>query len=243
MELDKQAKEEIEVFASFAELCPLLIDPGTIEKQQDGDPDIRCLLTDGTEMYFELTEIVDPDLARNHEIVAGQHARLQDYVSSLSVEDRDAFDSKYSGTMFHVIFKEPSSNSARSSASQALIEHLVASNLKNERYIPIPENKAFRSLQSVQAHQYDFNGAAFTVSGGIAFKIPAVERIKTKFNMSFSAKLTIHLLVYTSKQPVLAYDTWLPPVIEYVEKELKESCFQKVWVFDHRHENIILEYL
>lgn len=240
--LSAQDKKELAVFAEFARLCPLGIKLGSLEKRPVGEPDIRCVLHDDSELNFELTEIIDSAAARNQQLVQHELTLFEDYLSRRSEEVQRRFHATYSGAMFHVTFHPKSSRGARSKAGPALVDYLCSADFSKETFLIIPTKPEFKAIATVQIHRYDFSGAEFTVSGGGALSIPVNEAIRAKFAMRFASSRRTHLLAYTDRVSSVAYDAWLPRLVPLLEREMSNSCFEKVWVFDYRHNCIIFEY-
>lgn len=62
--LVEQQKEELAVFKNFMRVCEYPIAEGSVELQFPLKPDIFCRLQTGVTIEFELTNSIDPDLAR-----------------------------------------------------------------------------------------------------------------------------------------------------------------------------------
>ncbi len=230
------------MFNGFLKVCPLPLDPDSIVKQPVGEPDIRCALRDGTEIFFELTEVLDPKVARNHDAVGQANSRMYELVAELPEPDRVQFDKMHAGTTFHIVFESEASAPARDAASQALLNHLCSLPVADGELVVLPKARRFRAIRHVEANRYNTRGVSFTISGGGAFGIPAVDAVRAKFQLRFDAAHRVELLVYTFRAASIAYDTWVPKLIDFVGRELRNSCFQRVWVYDHRHPKLLSVY-
>ena len=67
---------------------------------------------------------------------------------------------------------------------------------------------------------------------------PSATEIKTKFSKQYSTNHPLHLLAFIDLNPMLPDHIWLPNVLEYTERNIKQSQFEKVWIFDFQKKKI-----
>ena len=75
-ETSKGADTEIPIFLEFAAAANLLIDAQSVEKRMPPDPDIRCRLSTGELVAYELVEICDQNIAKDK--INGSYIRTSD---------------------------------------------------------------------------------------------------------------------------------------------------------------------
>ena len=54
-----RAEREREIFATFAEVAPFTVLPGSIKSRNPPEPDILCQIENQGPVGFELTELID----------------------------------------------------------------------------------------------------------------------------------------------------------------------------------------
>lgn len=65
MSQERKEKRELQIFQNFAKRSSLDIIPDSIENRPPPEPDIRCQLSDGETVAFELKELCEPSMAQD----------------------------------------------------------------------------------------------------------------------------------------------------------------------------------
>ena len=87
----KSAKE-IEIFRKFAAVSGLDIDMSSVEGRAPPEPDILCRSTEGKDIAFELTELIDQSHMERMAMVLNTKSALERYFrEALTQFDHDKF--------------------------------------------------------------------------------------------------------------------------------------------------------
>lgn len=239
---EQKEQQERVVFAGFAKICPLSIVPGSIQNRKPPQPDIRCSLANGVELAFELTEILDQSLAARR---GGIENASEEFDHLVAVLPEDSFvKQRYRDAVFRVILDDGSLGSRRSVV--ALLEHLgdprALLRIGKNEFVRLPADPKLRPIRSVSMERGRRDGPHFVVQVGGGFMNPAERTISDKFARSYNTDVPIELLVYLDRQPQTGHDAWLHSLAKFLEESVGKSQFQRVWVYDHRHERILLVY-
>lgn len=107
-----------------------------------------------------------------------------------------------------------------------------------------PDKKLEKILEYVHIKRDNFNGLRFDIKPPPKwFSNPVVERIKTKFlDKTYKTEGRTELLCYYELQPELPKDRWLPEVKDFVNTNLKNSIFHRVWIYSVTRNKTIYVY-
>ena len=185
---DKQSLRELEIFSLFTEVCSLAIQPGSIEKRNPPEPDIRCNISGEGLVAFEMVESIDPGFARQVADIELQ-TQLTDAFQNLSPAVRSELESRLGNAWVTVLF------------------HLQTSKQKRKDAIP----RILKSLQQVSPSfmgiQLPEDGLSQVVEGLIVVRGNSSGDL-TSINLQADG-LVIQRLTLSSKN--LARSTPLPP--------------------------------
>ncbi|MFH1094387.1 MAG: hypothetical protein V1739_09610 [Candidatus Omnitrophota bacterium] len=79
-----------------------------------------------------------------------------------------------------------------------------------------------------------------SLQGGFFSDDLCLERIAKKFGKKYSNGCD--LLVYFDLQPVVAEESWLPQVQNFIRENIKNSSFKRVWIYSIPQEKIMFVY-
>lgn len=106
--IDHQSQRELSVFMKFARVYPNGINLDSIEKRNNREPDIFCTLQDKRPMAFELTEIIDENLARTLWSNVNISVKLQKMQSTAKLSIMNNFaDADISITFYETVPTKP----------------------------------------------------------------------------------------------------------------------------------------
>lgn len=236
----KQAFAELVTFRRFADVCPVAIDPVSIEKRDPPEPDIVCRFAEsGEEVAFELVEIIDQDWAR---LTSGQFreaAALRAAYESASGGLRVALDSQLHNALVYVEFRPGLASQERKEAVP-LILHELSSLPAHQTGIwrPGPGTLLATTLRSITISRGEFHGPQFDVEAVSFIGDPTVQRIRSKWRKSYSTSRPIELLAFYELQPLMPVDIWKSHLDSFVQVAWNSGPFRRVWLFDVSSESI-----
>lgn len=231
-----QIQAELEIFREFA-ASRGDIDLSSIEKREAPAPDIQCILVDGSQLAFELTQLVDDQsIARPMSDDSRFRSRLNKERTRLQVQLQPKF-----GNALIAIW--PSTLSRSHSAIPRLLSWLaqqprgIAGDLNLEQDPEIKQH--FHRVTVDRYSSLQSHGPFFTVrpAPGGSYGDPTVEGIRKKFCKSYTTNVPIELLAFLHLQPTPLLPTWLETQMEFIRQGLSSSPFQRVWIyscFKHR---------
>lgn len=235
---DRQAEAELAVFQAFALVCPLLIRPESIEKRPTPEPDILCHVEGQGAVAFELTQIVDQDVARRFSSKIGLQPRLRELCQELPAADQ----AKIKGIDVFVAFREGASQRRKERIAPKIIAWLTRARPSLWGDIPIPD-AARDVVRGVKILRGDSALPQFEVSGSGECGDDTVARIVTKLARSYGGLCPKELLAYHGgMQGVHPPDGWKADLNDMLARRLPASPFRRVWVFDQASRSIMYVY-
>lgn len=231
-----QIQAELEIFREFAASLGD-IDLSSIERRADPEPDIRCVLVDGSQLAFELTQLVD-DLSVARPM--GEDSRFRSRLDKERARLQGQLQPKFGNALIAIW---PSSLSRSHSAIPRLLSwlvqqpHGIAGDLNLEQAPEIKQH--FRRVTIDRRSSFQSCGPFFTirpVPGG-SYGDPTVDGIRKKFCKSYTTDVPIELLAFLHLQPTPLLPTWLETQMGFIRQGLSSSPFQRVWLyscFEHR---------
>jgi hypothetical protein len=237
---DEQSRKELEIFSFFAEVCPLAIQPDSIEKRTPPEPDILCGTNREGPVAFEMIESIDPEFARQVTDIELQ-SLLHDAYQRLPMNVRSDLENRLGNARVTVIFHPEVSKQRRKNTIPIILESLQQ---VSPSFIGIHPSKA--GLSKVVEGVIVVRGNS---SGGPHFDQPPsgwlddpmLDLVKQKFGKSYASSAPIELLVHYELPPVSSDQLW-PKLHAFLEQHLTNSRFRRVWVFDVKNRTISFVY-
>ncbi|MBW1796452.1 MAG: hypothetical protein JRJ38_18880 [Deltaproteobacteria bacterium] len=238
-----QARREIRVFKKFAPHFPLPIDPNSIQKRKPPEPDILCCLEDGTKIAFELVEIIDEDLANRTFSALNLKRGFEEDFDNLPRHRKDQLNQKYGNALIYIAFKDKISSIRRRSSIPMILEFLLILDDKTEgKYTPSSHSALGETVRWVNISRGDFVGPCFDFEAVGSFAEPVCNRIEDKFKKQYRVKAIVELVAYYELQPELPKNHWLPSLKHFLERSLKNSIFNRIWVYSISQNKILYVY-
>ncbi len=232
------------IFKQFAIVCGLEIDTGSIKSGDEikKEPDILCQLLNGSKLAFELTEAVDSRVPRRDAVCDEAEKIWKKHYNSLSPNDKLRFDCVCDGGIISLKISDHTSKSNIQKAIPILIKKLkdrCRDQLGLIKWIskdefPLPEGCDHLTIEAQEAKPKFRCSRAGCISPGFV-----LNKIEKKFLKSYESSNPIHLLVYDEHHSFGPDCLWIDKTKQYVEKNLKDSPFERVWVFDRCSQKIV----
>jgi hypothetical protein len=225
----EQAKSEMAVFTAFSDAARLKVRPGTVQNRLPPEPDISCELEDLGHIGFELVEIVDSDLAR----MVSDQIRMQEVLRGKATHEKAVSD-RFSDALVYVRFVGGAPVRQRERAIPRLFEFLTSLAPEFEGDSAIPRSSPLAgTVRSVRVSRGQFPpGPHFQVEAGSFIQDPIVERLRAKFAKQYGRENRVELLAFYHLHPCRPPEMWVRSVATYVQANITQSPFSRVWIFD-----------
>jgi len=233
----QQIEDELYIFREFINAAPLSISEESIVKQNPPKPDILCALHDGRTIAFELTEAVDPNQARVLDLSLTMKEELREHYESLSEGDKIKFDKLYGDAdLFFGFRAECTKGQIRRDFAQ-IFRFLLSFNEKTE--VDLPDNRSdFPETCERISVAHGVVGPMFNSTRALYISAGILEGLKAKFNKRYESPHPIELIVHSDTRPLLPIQLWMKKTSEYIEDNLQNSPFRRVWIFDLHNRSI-----
>ncbi|CAB1055350.1 hypothetical protein D1BOALGB6SA_83 [Olavius sp. associated proteobacterium Delta 1] len=232
-----QAKTELRIFRSFAEVCELPIDVMTIEKREPPEPDILCKINDGGTITFELTELIDRGFANMIGKQNDTKTRLDNYYFDLPMDMKKDFDSLYSDAIIFINFNNSISMRQREMLFSNIFNNLLGLESGSEGNF-LKDDPQYRGKFRWITISRGVNGPIFDTVPAMSIGDSTTSVIESKINKNYLTEYPLHLLAYIDLNPMLPDHIWLPKIEKFLANNLKNSDFEKAWIFDFHKKEI-----
>lgn len=219
---DQQAYER-RIFEAFVAVCPVMIEPESIQHPLPPAPDILCKRSTCGEVAFELVQLVDKDVAQR---LSGAMTIKHELIEA--IEDLpDAGRSRVRQMDIALDFCAEATLRKRRGSIPSVVGALeeLAVGYEGDVLLAPSVNRVVKTL-NVKA-----GGPLIHVSSFSTYKDPALASIGAKFEKHYESAAPIELLAVYDLQDDLPPAYWLDDVRAFVEAEIAASPFQRVWVF------------
>ena len=234
---NKSTKKEIKVFKKFAKLCSYSINLNSIIKKEPPEPDISCSLSDGSIIAFELVEIIDEDYARSRYDSLRLEETFKDMLKK-QPQKRKQFELNFNNAITKVIFNKKISFRRKKNSVPIIIDYLLTLDKTAEgKFSPKDLNKVLIDRGKFKVRP------KIEVDRSAWINDPCKENILKKFKKNYKINSRTELLAYYELQPKLLENYQLldkvkKPIIEHI----KESVFQRVWIYSVIENEILFIY-
>lgn len=240
----QQLCKEVRIFKRFSSVTPYQIDLDSIWHEDPPKPDISCKLLDGTMLAFELVECVDKAIARSISGCLHLPRVFRKRLRDLPLQKHESMKEKFGNALIHVSFINGISRNKRKSSLPVILDWL--SSLEGTEQGKLDPSSC-RDLKDM-LHWINVErakgiaGPILSVDSATAFGNPIEHRIEEKFNQKYITESNIELLAYYELQPEIPESNWLPLVDKFVQHNIKDSVFQRVWIYSATKNEIVFVY-
>lgn len=235
--LNEKDLTERTVFSEFAQVSPLGIRLSSIEKRQPPEPDILCEIAGEGPVAFELTESVDSEFMRqmaDWEVQSQLHNAFQHLPANVHFE----LENNLQDAIVRVAFHEQASKRERGNAIPQIFERLRQI---DPSFVGVDRPQA--DLGRIVRYVAIVRGA---LRGGPHFERDisgwhgdvTLDAVKRKLGKVYNSSAPIELLVHYERSPVFSDQIW-PELRAFLEQNLRNSRFRRVWVFAVKEKTIL----
>jgi len=151
------------------------------------------------------------------------------------------FKRKYKNALIYIAFNKKYSLIRRKRSIPYLVNFLLnldENQIKKDKIElnGCPEIKWFSIRRGV------YVGPLFRVGGFTPFSEPTLRKIKGKFNKKYQTKNKIDLLAYYALQPEIPKNHWLKETADYIQDNIANSPFNRVWIYSYTNNKILFLY-
>lgn len=239
--LPPAGSEDINVFEEFARCAGLGVIPGSIEKREPPEPDIRCEIQGEGPVAFELTESIDGEhVAKPYADAETLREAIEKEFKALPCQTAADLRRRLGDAIVHVEFDPARTLREKRAIIPSLLESLRAvpadfEGTAQRSDFSLPEGVL--SLIIKRCGSGLFSGEPhFDVDAGGAFADRTPERIEAKLAKTYQTDAPIELLVHFGTMPVLPEELWLPAVRRLFRDG---SYFRRIWIFDRKTERVV----
>jgi len=234
-----QQNDEREIVEKFLQKAGIKIQPNGIQLLEPPSPDVLCTLVGGETLAFELTETVDPNLARNLDLSVSV---MRNYFDNMASYDIEKLRKNFDNADLYFKFNDETSKSSFRQLLPSLFQVLLkcSSGMEGD----IKKESLPDGVKQISIKRGAYIGGPMFNASGLALYVAdqTIERISDKFSKQYKCDCPIELLVHNRVQSLPPDILWLPDVREFVAQRLSSSSFQKVWVFDYIESTIRYTY-
>jgi hypothetical protein len=219
------------IVAAFLKVAGIPISEDAICDAGAPLPDVLCTLGNGSRVAFELTEAVDQGLARNVRVSSASKARMCDHYRQLPLADQTTLRRIFANAYISVRAKDGTTDRRFDQAVPRVFDLLLGCSCDTEgnlekRTLPT-DVEDIRITRGKWSTGPCFNrGQAQWVANVM------IERIEAKFSKRYECDCPIELLVHSRTCPFEPDNLWKDKVHDFVTRNMDESPFCRVSVFD-----------
>ncbi len=121
-----EGRRELNIFKRFLKISPYRTRVHSIRKKMPPEPDIICRLHDGSQIAFELVEIIDQEFARRTFGALQNNRAFNASLKTLPPIKRKTFNQSFKNALIYVAFKPEVSQRQREGIIPTLFDHLLS---------------------------------------------------------------------------------------------------------------------
>ncbi len=226
----KKAVEE-EIVRRLLRVVAIQIRPDNVCRAEPPFPDVRCTLADGSEVAFELTEAIDPQQVRSVKSSNAARARMYDYYGQMESSDWAKLKGALGDAHVSVHYAKDMTEARFKQLLPGLFDRFLG-------LVPKMVGELDRSSLPDGIMRIDvtrgMNGPLFDPRGpALYIRETTVTQIEKKFSKQYECNCPIELVVHSRTKPLPPKPLWRDEVHKFVQREIGQSPFRKVWVFDY----------
>lgn len=233
--MPSKADAQREIFEAFARAAPFTVVPGTIESPLPPEPDIVCEIEGRGRVGFELTELIDEQYRIRVDRMVNTKNHLNDYWNTrLESQQREIFEHKYRDALICITYIESSSKRLRKRSTESIIQALLSLPDGIDGEIPLSKHVLRDTIVRVYIDRAGIIGPCFDVDAYGRLGDPTHEAITKKFEKTYICDYPLELLAHINTNLLPPEEIWKEAAKDATAR-LKESQFEKVWVFNRNN--------
>jgi hypothetical protein len=233
---EDHSKEELEIFAGFADACELGIITGSLEKRKPPEPDILCRIDSDEHIAFELLELVDQQrIARMRGIQDEVMDGFREGFRNMSDDDRSKMKERLGNATIRVRMSPKVSSHKRRAVIGKVLKQLlnVDAQLEGDYRLP-PELNGIVRATIVRGN---FDGPRFTAMAASFYDPIPTQGLIRKFHNAYSNCAPVELLAYFNRQEAPP-ESEIDRLVVMIKTELGASVFTRVWIYDAQNRRV-----
>jgi hypothetical protein len=237
-----KVEQELKIFRKFLETRSISLDEVTFESRKPKEPDILLHYSNGSNIAFELVELLDVNYGRMRGILLDTVGAIRAFVENLTSDKKDCLYRKYGNAFLYFKFIQGATFKQRKDILPKIFDKLLV--LKDDFTGETLENdpECSHALNSISISRGNFVGPIFDPDSVGCIGDPTIDVIKRKFIKTYETKSPIELLAYIDVNPMMPDSIWIDNLRKFLEAYPKPLPFEKIWVFDYRKHKIKFEY-
>ncbi len=229
--MGERIEEELRTFRHFVQVARLPVVPESIEKRYPPEPDMRCRLSHGEEVAFELVEICNPVNARFSGSVDHIYGLAMSAYRSLSPSARKAFDDRFINVPLSFSFRPAASLSAIRNALPSLLGDLVSAPKGDGGYKGLSPAARAVGLSIRNVGRADNPGNVNFNIGTSFDPTVSLKAVAAKLSKKYESDSPIELLAYFGAH-AWGHDTSYRDVLSQIVEVTGVGPFRRIWVLE-----------
>ena len=219
------------MFRHFVQVARLPVVPESIEKRYPPEPDMRCRLSHGEEVAFELVEICNSVNARFSGSANHIHGLVMSAYRSLSPSARKAFDDRFINVPLSFSFRPAASLSAIRNALPSLLGDLVSAPEGDGGYKGLSPAARAVVLSIRNVGRADNPGNVNFNIGTSFDPTVSLKAVAAKLSKKYESDSPIELLAYFGPH-AWGHDTSHRDVLSQIIEATGLGPFRRIWMLD-----------
>ncbi|CAN7460801.1 hypothetical protein LJR130_003034 [Variovorax sp. LjRoot130] len=228
--MSKAATERL-IFRHFADAQGWLHGPDSIESREPPEPDILFTQADGTELAFELGEILWKPFAASLDSALEMPRQARKALDALDPAANQLFSRRFANAFIAPSFRDGLTKRRRERAMTPMLLHMLdlPEGFVGSVSIPAALSEIFWSVRVTRL--LDAKGPQFHSSGATWIGDPTVDLIELKLGKTYEAQGPLHLLAYFATNPMMP--TWQEDLQSFLDGRAAGTVqFETISVFD-----------
>ncbi len=236
----KQENMEQKVFRKFARHHPAKIILSSIRVANPPKPDIEADCRNGEIIAFEISEIIDQNMYRRLTSRLDIANLCREYYKSLQGSEKTTFISKYDDSSIYIVFQDKISSVKKKKSIPNIFNYLLSLDTIEKENVP-KEKDLKKIVKKIRISSRIPGGPFFDTDSTGFIGCPFLNRVKEKFDKTYTTNYSCELLLYYNLQPEVVSKHSLADTLEYMQKNIHKTTFRRVWVYSFHNDNILAD--
>jgi len=231
---------EQKVFRKFVRHHPAKIILSSIRGANPPKPDIETYCRNGETIAFEISEIIDQNMYRRLTSRLDIANLCRKYYKNLQGSEKTSFTSKYGNSSIYIVFQDKISSVKKKRSIPHFFNYLLSLGSIEKENIPKDKNLK-KIVKKIRINSRILGGPFFDTDSTGFIGCPFLNRVKEKFDKTYTTDYPCELLLYYNLQPEVVSKHFLADTLEYIQKNIHKTIFRRIWVYSFHNDNILAD--
>jgi hypothetical protein len=217
---------------AFLQVAGIPISEEAICDAEPPSPDVLCTLPDGSRTALELTEAVDQEIAQNVKVSPASRAQMYEHYRNLPCAERTRLQEILGNAYIFVRAKNATTDRRFEQAVPRVFDLLLGCSRDTQG--DLEQETLPTCIEAIYVTRGKWSCGPLFDRGTPALWVgePIVEKIEKKSSKRYECDCPIELLVHSRTCPLAPDNFWKTDVHDFVTRNIGESLFCRVSVFD-----------